>query len=110
MSFAYLRYNLVRFVKSLNKPNRTWFNEVEETDFEHFLGVFTPLSDVTRFIEQFIVFVCRGFVQRTDQFTLQLIFDVINQEMHDRFGNGVLNVFAHDEKIRTDQFLCNEGK
>jgi hypothetical protein len=37
--------------ESKEKPNRTVPDEEEETHFEYFLGVFTSLNDVTRFIK-----------------------------------------------------------
>ena len=64
---------------------------------EHFCGLLPPQPDVLRLGEQRADLV--GLVERGDEGRLELVFDVVDEEMHNGLGHGVLNALAHDVKV-----------
>ena len=44
----------------------------------------------------------------TDELALEVVLDIVDEEVHDRFRDAVLDVFAYDQEVRPDQFLCKD--
>ena len=42
-------------------------------------------------------------IELGNELSLQVVFHMVNKEVHDRFGNAVLNIFSHDQEIGLDQ-------
>ena len=42
-------------------------------------------------------------IELGNELSLQVVFHVVNKEVHDRFWNAVLDIFSHDQEIRLDQ-------
>ena len=64
---------------------------------EHFCGLLSPQPDVFRLGEQRADLV--GLVERGDEGRLELVFNVVDEEMHNGLRHGVLNALAHDVKV-----------
>ena len=107
MRFAHFRDDLIRLVQCLEVigGEKSMAGVRERANLEHFLGIFTSLSNMTGFVQEFVVLMCCCLVERCDQLALQLIFDVVDKKVHDRFRCRVLNVLTNDSKVRANQFL-----
>ena len=55
---------------------------------EHFSGLLAPLSNVRRFLHERLDLL--RFVKLSHQLALQIVFDEVDEEVHDGFRNGVL--------------------
>ena len=44
------------------------------------------------------------------QLGLKIVFNVVDQEMHDGLRDAILNAFANDVEVGLDQTLCYLGQ